>query len=151
MTPFDRILDRLDGVRRTGDGRAMARCPAHQDRRPSLSVSEGDDGRVLVYCFAGCGVEAIVASVGLDLADLFPPREKLTSNYRVDPKPPRLTKRQIEDGIHQSVSVVLRYGRLVVDCGVLADAEAAQAEAAARRIEFLFDEWEERRQEARAA
>lgn len=151
MTPAERLLERLEAVRETGPGRWLARCPSHEDGRPSLSIREGDDGRVLAHCFAGCPVEEIVSAVGLELSDLFPPREKLTSNYRVDPKPPRLTNRQLEDGLHQSVSIVLRYGRLVTDCGALTDHEAGEAEAAARRVEYLFDELEERRQEARAA
>src|SRR5581483_1134806 len=48
-----------------------ARCPAHDDRANSVSVGTGDDGRVLLKCFAGCTVEAIVARIGLTLADLF--------------------------------------------------------------------------------
>lgn len=48
-----------------------ARCPAHQDRNPSLSVKEGDDGRVLLHCHAGCDSAEIVGAVGLRLADLF--------------------------------------------------------------------------------
>ena len=48
----------------------MALCPAHDDRRPSLSICEGDDGRALVHCHAGCSVDAICAAVGLRLADL---------------------------------------------------------------------------------
>ena len=47
-------------------------CPAHDDRNPSLSVAEGDDGRVLLHCFAGCEVEEIVAALGLTMSDLFP-------------------------------------------------------------------------------
>lgn len=68
--PVTRVLDRLDRVHRNGTG-WTARCPAHDDRANSLSVGEGDDGRVLVHCFAGCEVNAIVAGIGLDLADLF--------------------------------------------------------------------------------
>ena len=51
-------LDRLEGVRKAGNG-YKARCPAHDDRNPSLSVAEGDGGKVLVTCFAGCTFEAI--------------------------------------------------------------------------------------------
>lgn len=69
-----RLLARLDGVRRTGEGRWMARCPAHQDRRASLSIREVDDGRVLVHCFGQCAVDDIVRALGLELADLYPPR-----------------------------------------------------------------------------
>ena len=67
---IDSVLDRLDGVRKTPQGWS-ARCPAHEDHRNSLSVAEGMDGRVLLYCFAGCQVEAIVAALDLTLADLF--------------------------------------------------------------------------------
>ena len=51
-------LDRLQGVRKSGTG-YNARCPAHDDANPSLSITEGDDGKVLVHCFAGCTFEAI--------------------------------------------------------------------------------------------
>ena len=47
-----------------------ARCPAHEDRRPSLSVSEGENGTVLVHCHAGCEFEQICDAVGLRGADL---------------------------------------------------------------------------------
>lgn len=67
------LLQRLECVRKTGAG-WIARCPAHDDRRPSLSVAEADDGRVLLRCFAGCSAADVVHSVGLDLADLFPRR-----------------------------------------------------------------------------
>ena len=64
------ILDRLDHVRPTARG-GTARCPAHEDRENSLSVSAGDDGRVLLRCFGGCRTEDVVAAMGLTLADLF--------------------------------------------------------------------------------
>ena len=76
------LLDRLDRVRRTGAGTWIARCPAHDDKGPSLSVRELDDGRTLVHCFAGCDVHEVVAAVGLDLADLFPPRPEGTLDHR---------------------------------------------------------------------
>jgi hypothetical protein len=49
----------------------LARCPAHADRLPSLSITEGRDGRTLLRCFAGCTTEAIVGALGLKLGDLF--------------------------------------------------------------------------------
>jgi hypothetical protein len=49
----------------------LARCPSHDDRRPSLSIREGVGGKTLLHCFAGCAAEAIVASVGLGVPDLF--------------------------------------------------------------------------------
>jgi hypothetical protein len=71
------FVSRLDGVRANGSGWA-ARCPAHDDRRASLSVAEGEDGRVLVRCHAGCEVAAVVAALGMTERDLFPPREERT-------------------------------------------------------------------------
>jgi hypothetical protein len=65
------LLDRLTSVRRSGGG-WVARCPAHDDRNPSLSITAGEDGRALLHCHAGCTTESIVAALGLTLADLFP-------------------------------------------------------------------------------
>jgi len=70
------ILSRLEGVRRSGGGWS-ARCPAHEDRRASLSIGEGDDGRALVHCHAGCTADAICAAVGLRVADLMPTADTL--------------------------------------------------------------------------
>ena len=72
MTAYD-IIDRLHAVRARGDGQWSARCPAHEDRGPSLSVKALPDGRILMHCFAGCGVDNVVGAIGLSLEDLFPP------------------------------------------------------------------------------
>jgi len=68
------LLDRLDAVRQRGDGRWSARCPAHGDTSPSLSIRELPDGRILIYCFAGCDIQAVTAALGIELSDLFPER-----------------------------------------------------------------------------
>ena len=70
----DRLLDRLRHVRRTGAGRWLACCPAHDDRSASLSVRELEDGVLLVHCFAGCAANDVVAGVGLEVSALFPRR-----------------------------------------------------------------------------
>ena len=63
------VLDRLEKV--TGSkGKWMACCPAHQDKSPSLAVTEADD-RVLVHCFSGCDTQDVTAAIGLNVADLF--------------------------------------------------------------------------------
>lgn len=69
------LISRLDAVRPTGAQRWIGRCPAHDDRNPSLSVRELDDGRVLVHCFAGCSVPAILDAASLDFDVLFPERD----------------------------------------------------------------------------
>lgn len=83
-----KLLDRLDGVGETGPGRWIARCPAHEDRRPSLSVRELGDGTVLIKCFPGCGAADVVTAVGLDLRDLFPQR---TGDHRRRPSHARIS------------------------------------------------------------
>ncbi|MGE4073720.1 MAG: CHC2 zinc finger domain-containing protein [Lysobacterales bacterium] len=70
---IDLVLSRLDQVRQHGQG-YTARCPAHNDRSASLSVACGDDGRILMHCFAGCGIHDVVGAVGLTVSDLFPRR-----------------------------------------------------------------------------
>ena len=65
------ILGKLTGVKTGGSG-WMARCPAHEDGLASLAVSEGADGRILLYCHAGCTTGGILGALGLSLVDLFP-------------------------------------------------------------------------------
>jgi len=50
--------------------RWSARCPAHDDRSPSLQISEGERG-LLIRCWAGCTLTAICANLGIELKDLF--------------------------------------------------------------------------------
>ena len=64
------FLARLDGVK-GGHGQWTAKCPAHDDRRASLSVSVGEGGQVLLNCHAGCSTEDICAALGLTVKDLF--------------------------------------------------------------------------------
>lgn len=78
MSQLERFLEAATAktgrsARRSGDG-FITCCPAHEDDRESLSVKEGDDGRVLVRCFAGCKAESIMDSIGQQLRDLFPPK-----------------------------------------------------------------------------
>lgn len=71
--PLALLLNRLERVRRAGNG-YTARCPAHEDRTASLSLSEGSDGRALLHCFAGCSALDVVHALGLEVGDLFPQR-----------------------------------------------------------------------------
>ncbi|MBR3822606.1 MAG: hypothetical protein IKJ37_13425, partial [Kiritimatiellae bacterium] len=69
------FLSRFEGVQQSGGG-WVARCPAHGDDNPSLSIARGEDGRWLVHCHAGCSAEAVVSAVGLKMCDLMPANEK---------------------------------------------------------------------------
>jgi hypothetical protein len=65
------LLNKLEKVKGS-KGRWTACCPAHVDRSPSLAITETDDGRILLKCFAGCSAQQVVEAVGMDLTDLFP-------------------------------------------------------------------------------
>ena len=69
------ILPRLEKVKRTGKGNWLACCPAHDDKNPSLTMHQADDGRVLVRCWSGCSFEEIVNAVGLGWEPWFPPKQ----------------------------------------------------------------------------
>lgn len=68
----DNVLARLDGVKQVRPGYWKAKCPAHDDRRPSLSVTELPDGQVLLYDFGGCTIDSVLGAAGLQMGDLFP-------------------------------------------------------------------------------
>ena len=65
----EEFFNRLEAVKRFGPG-WTAKCPAHDDRTPSLSVREGERG-ILVKCWAGCLLEAICGAIGIQVRDLF--------------------------------------------------------------------------------
>lgn len=70
------LLNCLNHVKPKAKNRWIARCPAHEDQWPSLSIRETDDGTVLIKCFAGCGAVDVIAAVGLEFKDLFPERPR---------------------------------------------------------------------------
>ena len=73
----DKILSLLDKVKRKGYNSWIACCPAHDDKNPSLVITE-KEGKVLLHCFSHqCDVSDIVHAVGLELSDLFPEQMKI--------------------------------------------------------------------------
>lgn len=74
MSNVDNLLSRLDKVRQSSPDSWMACCPAHEDKSASLSIRHAD-GKTLIHCFAGCSVHEVIAAIGLEISDLFPPRE----------------------------------------------------------------------------
>lgn len=81
-THIGKLLSKLEQVKGKGD-QWIARCPAHDDRTPSLSIKETGDGTILLKCWAGCGAADVVHAVGLELKDLFPP----SNDHRLSRKP----------------------------------------------------------------
>jgi hypothetical protein len=84
----DEIIARLDGVRERGPGRWSAKCPSHEDKSPSLSIRECDDGTILLHDFGGCDALSIVNAIGIEFADLFPARNIRRVDHRERPRIP---------------------------------------------------------------
>lgn len=74
-SPISKLLSRLDGVKKKGND-FVALCPVHGDEKPSLSLKETSDGKVLLKCFVGCSVKSIVDELHLQMSDLFPSKQE---------------------------------------------------------------------------
>lgn len=72
MTLEDLVAN-LSGVRGSGTKGYSARCPAHDDKSPSLSLRYGNTGGIILHCHAGCSHEAVLAALGITDRDLAPP------------------------------------------------------------------------------
>ena len=109
--PVDRLLDRLSGIKQTRPHRWQARCPAHDDRSPSLVITEVEDGTILLKCWAGCSAAEVVAAIGLELRDLFPP--KFDYQTHKPNKPPRyLAQDVVKTVITEATILTLGYRAL---------------------------------------
>ncbi len=67
--PVENLVSLLK-AKRSGKG-WEAKCPAHEDHKPSLGINEGADGRALIKCHAGCSTDAVLRAIGLTTKDLF--------------------------------------------------------------------------------
>jgi hypothetical protein len=73
--PVRKVVESLDDVKVTESGWS-ALCPVHDDHNPSLSVAEGSDGQVLLFCHAGCDVLDVAQALGMEMRDLFVRRRR---------------------------------------------------------------------------
>jgi uncharacterized protein DUF3987 len=93
MTSIDRVLAALRSVecepKQSGNG-WTCRCPAHDDRNPSLSIGTGNEGGVLLYCHAGCKTEEVLSAISLTMRDLMP-----VTNVTVTNTPLQSPQRQV--------------------------------------------------------
>lgn len=135
MTPIDLVLGGLSGVRQRQPGQWSARCPAHDDRGPSLSVRETSEHAVLLHCFAGCNVHDITAALGLDVADLFPLHESMTSQPKRTPR--LLTAGQALELLRQEAMLTLVAATNQSRGVNLTEKDLARLLKAVGRIEYL--------------
>ena len=114
------IAERL-GAKRNGQG-WIACCPAHEDRSPSLSITEAQDGKTLIRCHAGCQAVDIVGAVGLELKDLFPESSLTLQQKRQYRK--QKTRAEIEAALsHELTVLIMIVGQRVADRQLAADSQ----------------------------
>lgn len=68
------VLPRLENIKKVAGG-YQARCPAHEDNEPSLSLAVGTEQPVVMFCHAGCDRDTILGALGLTWDDLCKPRD----------------------------------------------------------------------------
>ena len=103
------FVARLERVRKSGPRSWSAKCPAHDDKGPSLKVTDAD-GKILIHCFAGCSPADVVAAVGVELHQLFPPRDKHEAvRYRRE----RFAKGTLQEMHHELIIALIVLGDVV--------------------------------------
>lgn len=138
--PIDAVLDRLAQykLRPSGRERWRAICPSCGGTNASkLSVGVGDNGAILLRCWAGCSVEQIAGALGLDLLDLFPPRDSHA------PRPKRiamLSAAQALQVLEFESSLIALAGRNLAAGHALTDDDLERLSVAAERVQTIADE-----------
>ena len=128
---IDNLISRLRKVKRTGNGQFIACCPAHDDRSPSLSIREVDDGRVLLNCLAGCATEDVLGAVGLDFGDITPEKPIY---HKVKPIKPRVYSTDALRLIQFEARIILLAAYELKNNKPLADDDLKRLELAMERI-----------------
>lgn len=124
------FLDQLDKVKKLGK-KWIARCPAHEDGRPSLLVSEGEQG-IMIWCFAGCSYHEITAAMGIRPRDLF--YESLTDDRRREYQANHINRRI------QTADTIIYFGDTAMTNGTITDDQRKEYAEAIVNKHSLIDE-----------
>jgi hypothetical protein len=139
-SPIDLVLSRLEGhkLRANGRDRWRACCPAHGgSNRSALSVGEAQSGAVLLRCWQGCSVESIATALGLDMNDLFPPKD---SHAGPAAKRRMLTAAQALELLDDEATLLLVCASDQAEGQALDEATRERLRLAAARIALLREE-----------
>jgi hypothetical protein len=137
-SPIDLVLSRLEKVRQRQSNQWSARCPAHNDKSPSFSVAEKDDGSVRFRCWTGCTYEEVIQALGLNPSDLYPPKN-LSGK---EPKRPQrlLTSSQALEMLEIESQIILFIGTNICNGKTPSQKDLDRCIKAASRILYLRDE-----------
>jgi len=136
--PIDKVLSRLDNVRQRQNGQWSARCPAHDDKSPSLSVAEADDGTLLIKCFAGCTFSEIFSSLDLDPGEAFPSKQKPVKTPKRSPR--LITASQALEILDSEANIVAICANNLYRNVALTDQDRDRLNTSAGRIAWLREE-----------
>jgi len=136
MNNIDTLLSRVHKLKKTGDSKWLACCPAHDDKSPSLAIKLTDD-RILIHCFAGCDFSDIVSALGLELSDLMP---KSKRHSRPNNKRPRFNKSELFDRIVEESAILIVAIRQVFSGTPLNDNDMARVVKAEGVIDDIIQE-----------
>lgn len=132
----ENFLSRLQKVKATSKGSWVACCPAHQDKNPSMTVTEGNDGRVLVHCFSQqCSIEDIANAVGLSVSDLMPEN---VGFHRIKPKSRLFNAMDVLCAIRSDLTLTLIVAKDVQRGKVLTQEESLDLARAIGRVEVAI-------------
>jgi hypothetical protein len=136
MNNIDTLLSRVHKLKKTGDSKWLACCPAHDDKTPSLAIKLADD-RILIHCFAGCDVSSIISALGLELSDLMPESKQ---HSRPDNKRPKFNKYELFDRIVEESAILIVAIRQVFSGTPLNDNDMARVVKAEGIIDGIIQE-----------
>ena len=136
--PIDNVLAQLSDARQMQSGQYAARCPAHGGKKRNLTIREFTSGAVGVYCFAGCLTADVVAAMGLEMSDLFPPRQ--LSGREPKRQPRLLTAGQALELLQAEATFIAVAAANLASGVVLTPAERERLRQAAARIGWLREE-----------
>ncbi|MDA3876567.1 MAG: hypothetical protein PF483_05720 [Halothiobacillus sp.] len=132
--PIDSFLARLDGVKRTGQGKWIAKSPTRNERTASLSIRLTDDGRVLLHDFGGDEAADILAALGLNWVQLIPPHLR-RKDAHAKPERQGFPCFDALRALSLDCIVVQIAANRVLDGLPLADTDLAHLHATSRRID----------------
>jgi hypothetical protein len=136
MSSIDTLLSKVHRLKKTGDSKWLACCPAHDDKSPSLAIKLADD-QILIHCFAGCDVSAIVGALALELSDLMPESKRHT---RPNNKRPKFNKSELFDRIVEESAISIVAIRQVFSGTPLNDDDMARVVKAEGIIDDIIQE-----------
>ena len=103
------ILPRLDKVKPIKPSQWLSCCPSHQDQNASLAITELDDGRVLLKCWAGCTAREITNAVGLNMRCLYPQPNTTISTANRTPAVAVWPRKKLLNQLRQEQTIIAIY------------------------------------------